>query len=230
MEASFSDNVVDHQLAESNISFIFGIDVDNPFVSPEIQEVFNQLDMVQDGGAGDGIVNLRISRRFSEVGPRQALIKRTAWRAGGGIRGELGDLGEKMFHNMSFDAYYYFTQTDNISELNNTVSFSGLNAGLLRSAPGVDPLVNPFGAHSMSQEAADALRINTRNVSTSQLKVAAASLTGDIIELPAGSLAASLGVEWRSAFASSTPDGAFLSGDVVGFSGFLGTVGEVEVR
>ncbi len=230
MEASFSDNVVDHQLAEANISYIFPINVDNPYLSPAMQDVLNELDIVQGGGTGDGIADLRISKRFSEVGPRQALSKRTAWRVGGGVRGDLGDLGENFFRNMSFDTYYFFTRTDNILELNNTVSFSALYSGMLRPAPGVDPLINPFGVGGMSQEAADALRINTRNISTSQLKVAAASLTGDIMDLPAGSLAASIGVEWRSAFASSTPDQAFLSGDVVGFDGFEGTYGEVDVK
>jgi len=230
LEASFSDNEVDHQLAEANISYIFAIDTDNPYASPEIQDVLTELDNVQGGGTGDGIADLRISRRFSEVGPRQALSQRTAWRVGGGFRGDLGDFGDNFFQDMSFDVSYYFTKTDNVLELNNTVSFSKLSAGLLRPAPGVDPLVNLFGANAMSQEAADALRIDTRNLSSTELKVFQGSLTGDIMELPAGPLAASMGVEWRSAYAISTPDQAFLSGDVVGFSGFLGTEGEVDVK
>jgi len=230
-EAAYFQTLVDIQLAESNISAIFPINIDSPFVSAEIREVFRQLDLVEAGAArGDRLVNLRIARRFSEFGARQALITRESFRIGGGIKGELDDVSDRFLRDLNFDVSYFFSQSEGDSELNGLVSRSRLGAGLLRATPGATPLVNPFGVGNISPDAIRALRIDTVSPSKTWLKVFTANATsGEVVDLPAGPLAASFGLEWRATYASSRPDPALASGDGVGFSSFQPTAGEVGV-
>ena len=238
LEGSFASNQVDSRLAAANIDFVFQYNADNPFLSSSVREVLRQLDLQEGpvvGGvvvpgptAGDGFVNLRTLKRFQEVGPRVALTQRDAWRVGGGIRGDLGDFNDQFLRNMSFDAYFFTMRTDTVFNLNNNVSFSKLSAGLLRPSPGVDPLVNVFG-QSMSPEAVAALRINTTNTIETELQVAAATIGGEMFDLPAGAVAASFGAEWRDSSARNTPDQALSSGDVIGFSGYQPTDGQIKV-
>jgi outer membrane receptor protein involved in Fe transport len=238
LEGAFASNRVDSRLAAANIDFGFQYNTNNPFLSPEVQEVLRQLDLQEGpvvGGvvvpgptAGDGLVNLRTLKRFAEVGPRVALTQRDSWRVGGGVRGDLGDFSEQYLRKMSFDAYYFTMRSNSVTNLNNNVSFSKLSAGLLRPSPGADPLVNVFG-QNMSPEAVAALRINTANTVDTELQVAAATIGGEMFDLPAGAVAASLGTEWRKSAARNTPDHALSSGDVIGFSGFQPTDGEVKV-
>lgn len=219
----------DIQIAEANISAIFPINIDNPFVSPELREVFRQLDLTETGAAqNDGFANIRIARRFSEFGPRQALSRATALRFGGGVSGGLGDVSTAFLRNVSLDAYYYYSRTKNDFELNGLVSRSLFTAGLDRAAPGVDPVVNPFGVNTISPEAVAALSIDTVNPSSSRLHNASIAFTSDVVRLPAGELSGSLGFEYRGASASNTPAPALASGDGIGFSAFAPTSGKLN--
>jgi outer membrane receptor protein involved in Fe transport len=229
-EAAFYRNDVNIQLAHSNISAIFPIEVNNPYLSPQLQEVLRQVDRLETGAeANNGRANIRIARRFSEVGPREANAQRESLRIGAGVRGELGDANAFALRNLSYEASYFYAQTESNVELNNLISRSVLGAGLLSAGPGRTPLINPFGAGSISEEAVAALRIDTDNFSTTRLHTASAFVRGEIIDLPAGPLSGSLGVEWRRAFAKSTPDPVLASGDGVGFNSFQPTEGTVNV-
>jgi outer membrane receptor protein involved in Fe transport len=229
-EAAYYRNETDIQLAPSNLSAILPIEVDNPFLSPELQNVFRELDLLETGAnQANGLANVRIARRFSEVGPRQALTRRDSFRAGGGIRGEIGNLSDNFLSDMAFDISYFYSSASTNTKLNNLVSRSVLTDGLVRSAPGTNPLVNPFGAGSISDEAALALQIDTTSKTRTRLHALMASMTSDVTELPAGPLKMALGSEFRSAFARSAPDPALASGDGVGFSSFQPTKGTVNV-
>lgn len=228
-EFAYYHSEVDMQLAESNLSTTLAIDVDNPYVSSEVQEVFHQLDLLETGsGHDDGLVNLRIARRFQEFGARQALVTRDTYRIGGGLRGSLPDVGDDFLRDNHFDISYFYSQADSVTELNNLVSLSKLKAGVL-SVNGAAPLVNLFGAGGISAEAVSQLTIDTSNPSTSRQHIASANFSTTVTSLPAGPLGAALGFEWRSAYARSLPDDALASGDGVGFDSFLATEGEVNV-
>ncbi|MCT2398701.1 TonB-dependent receptor [Novosphingobium mangrovi (ex Huang et al. 2023)] len=228
-EFSYYRNEVDMQLAEANLAGTMRFDVTNPYVSPEMNEVFRQLDLLETGDAyNDGLVSLRVNRRFTEFGPREALVVRDSYRAGGGIRGDLGDLGGQFLRNVHYDLNYFYSRADSSTHLNNMVSYSGLAAGIL-SVDGADPLVNLFGAGGISDEAVRQLKIDTSNPTETELQVASAIVTSDVAPLPAGPLSMSLGFEWRSAYARSSSDPALESGDAVGFDAYSPTEGEVNV-
>ena len=179
---------------------------------------------------GDGLAVLSIARRLEEAGPRLLKDNRNAWRVALGMRGDIGDLSDTAFRNLSYDVYYSFARTENTSRTEGVPSRSGFQSILLPgSAPDGGTLGNIFGPN-LSEAAVQAFRIGATSITTSQLQVAAGSISGDLFDLPAGPLAASFGLEWRSATAGFTPDEFLGSGDVAGFGPQSSTSGNVNVK
>lgn len=179
---------------------------------------------------GDGFTPLSVATRLEEAGPRLIRDSRDAMRVAAGFKGDLGDLGDNMFRNLSYDVYYSFARTKNVNRRENVPSRSGFQNILLPgSAPDGGTLGNIFGPN-LSQEAVAGFSVGATNITISQLQVAAGSISGDILDLPAGPLAASFGVEWRSATASYTPDEYLSSGDVAGFGKQNSIRGNVTVK
>ncbi len=228
-EAAWYRNVVKMQLAPANHGVgAFRVNVDNPNVSPALQEVFRQLDLLETGAnTGDGLVSIRFARRFNEIGPREVFINTDTLRVGGGLKGSLPDTGDSFLTNNHFDVSYFYGEAKGSSDLTGMVSRSAYTAGLL-SVGGAPPLANPFGL-GLSQEAIQALTIETHNKSFSRLHNALATLSSDVVPLPAGPLSVALGTEWRKAFDESNPDPAQQSGDAIGQDPFNPTSGGVEV-
>lgn len=228
-EASWYRNVVTMQLAPANHGVTaYQIDVNNPYVSPAMREVFHQLDLLETGAnANNGLVSIRFARRFEEIGPRDVFINTDTLRIGGGLRGSLPDAGGSFLHNNRFDVSYFYGEAKGTSDLSGMVSRSAYTAGLL-SVGGAQPLVNPFG-FGMSDAAIKALTIKTHNLSFSSLHTAMGTLSSDVAPLPAGPLSVALGMEWRKAHDESNPDPAQQSGDAIGQDPFYPTSGSIEV-
>jgi hypothetical protein len=87
---------------------------------------------------------------------------------------------------------------------------------------------NPFGTLSAACGAAIAIR-TTNSLEFSQSQVVAYA-TGDVIDLPAGPLGASVGFEYRRDVGTFRPDEFLRSGDVVGFNANQPINGEINVR
>jgi iron complex outermembrane receptor protein len=241
LEFHFSNNRVDQQLAPTNISGPFLFDVDNPYLSPEMQEVLRQLDLAETGpttvvtgtssrvnNPNDGFATINVGRRLVEVGLRENIADRNVWRMALGMRGDLGDVSDGFLRNLSYDVYYTFARTEETSRQSGNVSRSRFQAALLSSG-GAAPLANIFG-QNLTDEAVDAVSIGATNVTEAELQVAAATLSGQLIDLPAGPLAFSMGLEWRYAAAEFVPDEFLRSGDVVGFNPGLPTEGDVTAK
>ena len=241
LEFHFSNNRVDQQLAATNISGPFLFEIDNPYLSTPMQEVLRQLDVAETApttvvtgttsmvnNPNDGRAVLNVGRRLVEVGLRRNLSDRNVWRTAAGFRGDLGDLSTKFMHDLSYDVYYTFARTEETSRQSGNVSRSRFQAGLLSSGSS-DPVLDIFGAN-ISDTGVTAIEIGATNVTEANLQVAAATLTGEVIDLPAGPLGFSLGYEWRYTSADFVPDEFLRSGDVVGFNAGLPTGGSVSAK
>lgn len=228
-EASWYRNEVTMQLSPANHGVAaYQINVNNPYVSPAMREVFHQLDLLETGAAAnDGLVSIRFARRFQEVGRRNVTITTETLRFGGGIKGTLPDLNTNFLHNNRFDVSYFYGDARGASDLTGMVSRAAYSAGLL-SVGGAAPLVNPFGL-GMSQAAVDALSISTHNTSLSSLHTAMGTFSSDVVRLPAGPLAVALGAEWRKAHDESNPDARQQSGDAIGQDPFYPSSGSMQV-
>lgn len=241
MELHYSSNEVAARLAPTNVGAPTLFDVNNPYLTPQLQEVFRQLDMAETGPTtvtsgtltltnrpGDGLALLTSGRRFSEVGARIAYDKRNTFRGAWGVRGTLGDVSPNVLTDLKWDVYYTYARTEDTGELDNAISRSRLQQAVL-SQNGAAPVCNIFG-QNINQACIQAISINATNVTTATQQVAQGSLTGNLVKLPAGPVGFSLGFEWRDTSATFRPDSFLASGDVAGFNPGLPTGGSTNVK
>jgi len=221
-EGAFSHNETTTGFASSFINQSFPTEVANPYIGTELRDVLQILDDNGIGGAaGDGLVNLTMNRRLTELGPRRNQDTRNAFRALVGLEGMVG--------KYDYDAYYSYTRSDNTQIQVGNASRSAWAEGVLSgSGPGGDPILNPFGPN-ISPEGVEFLNIATTNTEATELKVFGATINGDLFDMPAGPFAALLGTEWRSSSVNFSPDEALLTGDVAGFNAITPARGQIDV-
>jgi iron complex outermembrane recepter protein len=241
MELHYSHNEVNARLAPTNVGAPTLFDVNNPYLTPQLQEVFRQLDLAEPASTtvasgttsrvttpGDGLAVVTAGRRYVEVGPRLASERRNVFRGAWGFRGNIGDLSDNFLRDLKFDAYYTYARSEDTLLLQNAISRSRLQASLL-SVGGAAPVCNIFGAN-ITEDCADAISISATNNTVATQQVAQGSITGTLFQLPAGPVGFSTGVEWRKTSAVFTPDSFLSSGDVAGFNPGLPTRGSVSVK
>ena len=241
LEAHFSNNRVDQQLTQSNIGGEFLFNTNNPYLDGTMQDLLEQLDASETGPRtlqqgstaftttpNDGLAILNTGRRFVEFPYRHNIDDHNVWRVALGVRGDLGDVSDKFLSNLNYDVYYTFARSEDSSRQEGAASRSRYQASLLRVGA-ADPVANVFG-QNLSAAAVAAFSINSTNVTNAEQKGIVATIGGDIVELPAGPLGFSLGVESRKSSAEYIPDQFLRSGDVVGFNPGLPTSGEVSVK
>ena len=238
-EFHFSDNQVTQLLAPSNSDGTFLYNVNNPYLSAPLQSLLGQLDAAETTKvcsslnsavcttANDGVAALSSGRRFVETGDRINVADRESWRFVGGIKGDLGNVTEHFLTNLSYDAYYLYTQTNETDHQTGAISKSHLQAALL-SAGGAAPVCNIFGA-TMTAACASAIGITSSNLTKSQMTGGAASFSGTVADLWAGPMQFVLGGEHRHTYAEYDPDFFLGSGDVAGFNASSPTRGSESV-
>lgn len=240
-EGSISNNKVRARLAPTGVSGNFLVNTNNPYLSPQLQAVLNQLDLSENGTTtvtngtstlsttrGDGLAVLNINRRLTDVGDRVAQSDIDAYRGLIGVRGQIGSVSEHVLRDLHYDVYYSYARTNETDTTGGAVSLSAFQNGLL-SQNGAAPLLNIFG-QNLSSEGAASLAVDTTNVTHATQQVAAASLTGVLFEMPAGPVDFNTGVEWRRDFASFSPDPVLASGDISGFNAAKPTSGHETAR
>ncbi|MBB5717077.1 TonB-dependent receptor domain-containing protein [Sphingomonas aerophila] len=240
-ELHFSNNVVDARLAPTNVGAPTLFNVNNPYLTPELQGVLRQLDLAETGRAmvtagtasytnapADGLALLTAGRRYVEVGPRLATERRNVFRGAFGFRGDLGQVSDNFLTDLKYDIYYTYARSEDTLLLRNALSRSRVQASLL-SVNGAAPVCNIFGAN-ITDACASAIRISATNSTIATQQVAQGSITGNLFKLPAGPVGFSYGYEWRKTSARFTPDSFLASGDVVGFNPGLPTAGDVSVK
>ena len=171
------------------------------------------------GGLAAGNVRLGINRRVSEVGSRNTLNERSAWRVLVGSRGSITD-------TLDYDIYYFFARNRDSNIQEGNVSRSAFNREVSAGR------CNVFGAGTLSAACVDAISITAQNATISQLEVAQASISGPLYTFGSASdpVAFAMGVEWRRMEGRFIPDTALSSGDVVGFNAGQPTQGDYDVK
>ncbi len=241
LEAHFSNNSVDQQLTQSNVGGDFLFNTNNPYLDANMRALLVQLDAsetgprtLQQGSASytttpnDGLAILTAGRRLVELPFRHNVDDHNVWRVAVGMKGDLGDASDTFLRNLNYDVYYTFARSEDSSRQEGAASRSRYQAALL-SQNGQPPVANIFG-QNLSPAAVAAIAINSTNVTNAQQQGVVATFGGDAVELPAGPLGFSVGVEWRKSEAEYIPDQYLRSGDVVGFNPGLPTAGDVSVK
>ncbi|MHB9881150.1 TonB-dependent receptor domain-containing protein [Pacificimonas sp. ICDLI1SI03] len=135
-EGLYSSNRARTQYAATPVTGSYRIQTDSPFLSPGLQNLFQELDASEGtlqldsdnnpvlGADGlpvidpaatrnDGYTTVSIGRRISEGPTRNATYDRDAYRFVGGLRGDLGSLDDNFLTDLSWDAYYSYAKSKN---------------------------------------------------------------------------------------------------------------------
>ena len=225
-EVAFVNNRVANELAPTPVTGVFNVDIAtvSPFLSPATIAALQQLDntaATTGAAAGDGVVPINLARRVTEVGPRNSLDERNAFRLLGGIRGPITD-------KFNYDVYYSYARTRNGNVQSGNVSASAFQAGLDGTA---DP-INIFGPNTLTPAMASQIEILAQNTDISTLQVLNGSVSGSLFNLGWGGddVGLAFGAEYRKMASEFIPDTALSSGDVIGFNAGNATAGEYNVK
>jgi outer membrane receptor protein involved in Fe transport len=226
LETGFARNESGRELASVPVTAFFLINSDNPVMTPETMQLFEDFYLIEPGLGG-----VFLFRRMLEVGSRHRDDERDYWRTVLGLRGELGG-------GWDIDGWVTYTVSDELELLLNDVSRSRLQQSLL-----VDPITgdcfdpsngcvaaNIFGEGAISEEAAAFLRVPTMTNTTKRVQtLASVFVRGSPLDAWAGPLDIATGLEWRSDDASFRADAALFTGDTLGYRGEASIDGKEEV-
>ena len=158
--------------------------------------------------------NFTLAKRTTDVGERYQENSHDVTFGMVGIRGKLPN-------NWNWDVYGSWGQGKTLQLQAGNVSRSrmqnALNNAAVYAAQGCAQF-NPFGEGNLAPACASAVEIVTTNLLTTEQRNAVASITGGIVDLPAGALQFAAGAEYRENSADFRPDSYLSSGDVVGFN------------
>lgn len=242
-ELHFSNSKVDQQLTQSNINATSLLNVDNPYLDASMRDLLVALDnaeaptttlaaqgsLIQTTTQNDGLAIINAGRRLRELPFRHNVDDHDVYRAAIGMRGNLGDISGNWFRDLSYDVYYSYAKSEDVSTQDGAASRSQYALALLRPNPTTAPIANIFG-QNLSADAVNAILINSKNVTDAEQQVAVASLSGEAFDTWAGPVNFSFGLEYRKAEAEYLPDTYLRSGDVAGFNAGLPTAGDITAK
>lgn len=233
-EASYSRTRVGAQeaaLPMSSSGFIsnFQFDTRNPYLPASLRQ-FLQTNLDPDG---DGFVPVNINRRTTEVGLRTTRQTRDFWRFVGGLRGELTS-------RIKWEAYLNHGENSVVDRQTGGVILDRFANGFV-TAPG-NPLacasgqtgcviLNPFGQNALTPNMAQYIGTALTNRNEATQTQVGASVTGSLLDLPAGALGFSLGAEYRREYARFDPDNLYAQNNAIARSaGLQPTSGSYTVK
>ena len=172
---------------------------------------------------GDGVaVITSTGRRFIETGARTFKYERSSFAITGGLRGDF-EISDK---NWQWDSFYQFQRTKSDSDISGEISSVRMSLGLdvipdpknpgkmicRNQFDGCVP-VNPFGIDSISPKAAAFISPNHGSTTVLERQVFGGYVSGELLELPAGPVAAAFGFEHRRENFDFRPDSSEQGGE-----------------
>lgn len=188
-----------------------------PINNPFIPAAFRQLALQASPTRTSIIVN----RRFAEAGPRVTSQDAHTFRVLSGLEGDLDIAGR----DWNWDASYQFGRSYvnesvegnvRLDRINQALNVETVN-GVVRCADaaardqGCVP-INLFGPGTISRQALNYVSFIDQSKRIVEMQQAAFNASGDLFDLPAGSVGLAFGGEYRKEFGSDTPDSLTASG------------------
>ncbi len=226
-ELSYAYNEATSNLAPVPAIGFFAVNPDNPFFSPEMQQIAAD----EFFPLGPGVAGMVFGRRMVELGPRTIKVNKEYSRLVLGFRGAINDTWD-------YDAWYTWTEGNDDEFYLNDASSSRMQQGLL-----VDPVtgqcfdpsggcvaLNLFGEGNLSPEGLAFMRYEPfKNVTSRQMNVLSAFVRGAPIDSWAGPINMAFGVEYRDDSGDFQADEALTSDDTLGYRADASVNGEESV-
>ncbi len=194
--------------------------ITNPLIPPALQVL-----IASRPTPGAPLPASAFSRRYTESGPRVSNNDYDVTQGLVGFRGDFkNDWNWDVFGSWG-KALYTNLQDGNLSRSRLQAAYN--NPAVYASSGCAQ--FDPFGLGNVSPACAQAVTIRATNVQETEQTQVVGSVTGSIIDLPAGALQFNVGAEYRKNTGEFRPDQFLASGDVVGFNAQQPTSGEVSV-
>lgn len=165
------------------------------------------------------------SRRFNQVGGRTGYNTHDVWQVTLGTEGDLTE-------TWSYDVYASMGRSVQNEIQGGNIRFPVVQAVLNDPATGAGGACstwNPFAENSgMTAACAAAISLEAKNLTVIEQEIVEATITGDLFELPAGTVQMALGAGYRNINFDFQPDSGLVPGQVVGFNAQLPIQGEVD--
>jgi iron complex outermembrane receptor protein len=192
------------------------IPMTNTTVPADLRELANSRVVTTANPLGPN-APLVFNKRINEVGPRTQENGYDVVQALIGFRGDF-QLGERDFN---WDVFGSWGRAEGTSLQGGNVSRRQLQAALDNPAVYASrgcATFDPFGPGNLAPACAQAIAITATNVLEFEQTNFVGSLTGDVFDLPGGTVKFAVGAEYRENTAQFRPDQFLSSGDVVGFN------------
>ena len=214
-----------------------GVAVRNPLVPDEVYDSAIDWD-------GDGLRDYYFVKRMSDFGNRGATAKRDTFRVVGGLQGGFGE-------KWNYEAFYSFGQTKEAQTSDGQVNVLNF-ANALEAVADVEDVdndgdtaeaicrnanarvqgcvpANIFGFNSLSPGAVDYIEAPGSLATFTRQRVLGLNVSGELLELPAGTWGIAAGAEYREEYAESEWDALTQAGLNAG-NAIPPTQGEFDVR
>ena len=222
-EMLFADSRTAVQLAPTPVAASTGLTVPAAAALAQLPGATAQAEI---SGRADPGAPLVVQRRMVESGPRFQAFDKKFYQTTFGLNGDI-------FEGWKWDAFYSFARTDMYDSLFNDQNKErfqqALNLCPAGSVPGCVP-IDLFGLGSITQAGVDFIDLdNVTDHHEYEQQIVGVNLTGDVWELPAGSLGVAFGFNYGSDALDFTPD-PNSRGNLVGFNGVQAVGGKTTVR
>lgn len=192
------------------------------------------FDRIKDND-GDGLRDYTFTRRLAEVGSRHSDADRGTFRLATGLKGTIKDWNYEAFvsYGKTKESQVSTGQVNVMNFRNALEAIPNPSGGVMcRDANAREEKcvpINVFGRNTISPEALKYVTAPGSLDNSIIQKLAGASISGDLFQLPAGPLAVALGFEYRKEESSSIADPLTQSGQNAG-NAIPPTFGKYDVR
>jgi iron complex outermembrane recepter protein len=205
----------------------FTVPVSNPFVQANADFLSLLNSRTGDNAAlpGTGATeDFLYRRRFLENGARIESYERDAYQTMIGLRGDITD-------KWRFDGYFAHGKLNGQENQAGNVRVSAVeqlldapDGGLSLCEGGFDP----FGSGTISPECAAFIGVLAKNTTSIEQNLAEIVLSGDLFDLPAGTVSSAFGAFYQEQEFEFLADSVLASGDVSGFNAQDNIIGTID--
>jgi outer membrane receptor protein involved in Fe transport len=233
VRGSFANNRTDTVIAPTGTFFEpFQINVNNPLLPQATRDLLQLIEDDEDDG--DGLANVLLGRRLTEVGPRISLYENTAYQFVTGLRGTVLD-------DQNWETFVQYGRTsrnqnflnDNNKDLVQETLLS--DDGVTCRAPASAGCIpgNYFGSGNLDPAVSNFIRLNLNEINKTDQLIFGGSLAGDLpLTIPTANRAIgyAAGVEFRREKGNNRPDDNYIRGIAPGFGASSPVDAEIEVK
>ena len=194
----------------------FTVPVTNPFLSAPVKALL--------ASRATPTAPFAISKRFNALGGRTGFNTHDVWQLVAGAEGDVID-------SWKYDVYASYGRSV-LNEIQGGNVRRDRAQALLDAADGGKSIcaggLNLFGSAEISKACADYISLEAKNLTVIEQTVVEASVTGDLVKIPAGMVQAALGASYRDLNYDFRPDGGLQPGLVAGFNQQLPVSGKLR--